>query len=87
MSLMRYRYLIEVSGDEYEPFTLTTITKDDSDGSGHRERSVEAAKETAAKDPNLDGPIRWKPAPEAWQPDSLVISQWIDDGVEDSHDS
>jgi len=80
---MKYRYLVEVSGDPHRPYALTTITKDDTDGRGHKVASVDDAKATAAGDPNLDTPIRWRDAPADWQPDALFVSQWIDDGVED----
>jgi hypothetical protein len=77
-----YRYLIETADDSVY---LTTVTKTDSDGTGCKVASVEAAKEMAARDPALNGePVRWKDPPQAWQPYAVAISQWLDDGVEEN---
>ena len=31
-------------------------------------------------------PLRWKDAPAAWQPDALLVSQYLDDGVKEARD-
>jgi hypothetical protein len=87
---MRYRYLIELADDNSlgPSVYLTTITKNDDSGQATRVHGgVEGAKELASHDPNLEGdPIVWKNPPVAWQPDALMISQWLDDGVEENRD-
>lgn len=80
--MSRYRYLIEKASDG---IYLTTITADDTSGTASHVADLDAAKELANLDPNLDGAtVRWKDAPEAWQPDAVAVSQWLDDGVEDN---
>lgn len=98
---MKYRYLIEhgvpdltvVDGELVElTLCLTVITPDDDTGKTNYERfvDVEAAQARAVeyeRNLNPEVTLKWKPAPEAWQPDALLVSQYLDDGVEPNRDA
>jgi hypothetical protein len=81
---MRYRYLIEQGTDGVY---LTTITREDTDGRAVSVADVETAKLLASQDPSTTYQnLRWKEAPVDWQPDALLISSWVDDGVKENSD-
>ena len=80
--MTRYRHLIERAGSD---IYLTTITAAEPGGIGSgRYDSVDAAKASAAKDPDAPDGLRWRDPPEEWKPDAICISQWLDDGIEEN---
>lgn len=97
----KFRYLIErgmpekvFDGNELVEADLfiTTITPDDDTGrsGGQAFRTLDAAKAEAEQlhrsDGSEDVPLKWKDPPQAWQPDALAVSQYLDDGIEDNRD-
>lgn len=85
--MSKFRFLIEQSAESQRwkgVFTISQITPDDDTGMtiGYAD-TVDAAKQSVATDfPGL----RWKTAPEAWQPDAVAVSDYLDDGVEEHRD-
>jgi hypothetical protein len=86
------RKLQVVEADLY----ITTITPGDDTGTsfGTAFTTVEAAQARAEELHQHDGsedadttPLRWKDPPQAWQPDALCVSQYLDDGVEENRDA
>ena len=86
--MTKIRFLIEQSGDPYQPLCLTTLERGDDSGRGCKVAGMDEAKRLALQSASLCGveEITWKKPPAAWQPDALLISQWMDDGVEESRD-
>ena len=86
--MTKIRYLIEKSGDPYQPLCLTTLEKGDDDGRGLKVSDMAEAKRLAAQSALHCGvdKIDWKEPPTAWQPDAILISQWMDDGIEENRD-
>lgn len=74
---------------------LAVITPEDETGKGSTDPhlSVEDAQAEAERLHRSDGsedpadhPLVWKDPPEAWKPDALFVSQYLDDGVEPNRD-
>mgnify|MGYP001486894413 CR=1 FL=1 len=86
--MTKIRYLIEKSGDPYMPLALTKLEKGDDDGRGCLVSDMGEAKRLADQAASLCGvdEIIWRLPPIAWQPDAILISQWMDDGIEENRD-
>jgi len=71
---------------------LTSVTPTDPDGHGTSgpytlEQAKALATRSAASFMDVEEtPLRWKDAPAAWQPDALLVSQYLDDGVKEARD-
>ena len=85
---MKYRYLIERSGDELFPYHVTTVNPEgEAQGSGRDFLTIDECKsyaqDTAQSGDEEDWGKRveliWKDAPQAWQPDAILVSQYLED--------
>lgn len=92
---MRFRYLIERTTDDEltgDPrYVVSEATASDPSyrvgtGSLTLDEAKALAQQSAASfDP--EAVLVWKPAPVAWQPDAVAVSQYVDDGVEERKDT
>lgn len=87
--MAKFRFLIERSSETDKwrgALTISQITPEDDSGSvvGYADTLESAQAQVEADYP--DETISWKPAPKAWQPDALSVSNYLDDGVEENCD-
>lgn len=84
--MSKYRYLIEASGNASLPFHTTTVDEEGNPlGAGSDYATLEEAKsrcEDVAQsgDPENWGErvaLKWKQPPKAWQPDAILVSQYL----------
>jgi hypothetical protein len=92
---MKFRYVIErsidvVTGDE--GYALSEATPNDPSyrvgyGTYTEEQAKAQAEQAAASFMDVkETPLVWKDPPQAWGPDVLCVSQYLDDGVEENRD-
>jgi hypothetical protein len=85
--MAKFRFLIEASADPFSPFHLGSVDPDgETNGRFGDYQTLDAAK-AAAEEMAQSGDgeqvaLQWKPPPVAWQPDAIVVSQYLDEMYE-----
>lgn len=78
---MKVRYTLERGfGDDSEGAVyLALVDRDGDDVGGHGVRYPTEAEAKADAEQSVGEPLTWKPAPQDWQPDTYLVSNYYED--------